>query len=117
MIMRSMIASAVPYALAGYEVLLDFSIPPFFLETAKKIVKMREVPLDYVIVCPSEKICASRAAAREEGKISDYSTYSDFYADFGAMKENTISDDYCDAVTMAKRIREGLDKGTFRLTT
>lgn len=115
MIMRSMIAAAVPYALADYEVLLDFSIPPFFLDTAKKIVKMRDVPIDYVIVRPSEKICAERAATRSEGKIADYSTYSEFYADFDDMKQNTISDDQCDPVTMAKRIRQGLNKGTFRL--
>ena len=117
MIMRSMIAAAVPYVLADYEVVLDFSIPPFFLDTAKKIVKMRDVPIDYVIVRPSEKICAARAAARSEGAISDYSIYSEFYADFGGMEQNTISDDKCDAVAMARRIREGLNKGAFRLAS
>lgn len=115
MIMTSMIAAAVPYALADYEVVLDFSIPPFFLDTAKKIVKMRDVALDYVIVRPSEKTCAERAAARAEGAIDDYSIYSEFYADFGGMERNTISDDLCDAASLAKRIREGLDKGIFRL--
>jgi hypothetical protein len=53
MIMTSMIAAAMPYSLAGYEVILDFSIPPWFLETVGKIVKLREVPIDYVVLQPS----------------------------------------------------------------
>ncbi|HEY1464650.1 MAG TPA: hypothetical protein VGF44_14630 [Terriglobales bacterium] len=114
-IMASMIAAAVPYALADYEVLLDFSIPPFFLDTARKIVKVRDVPLDYVLVRPSEPICAARAAARPEGAIPDYSSYSEFYATFDGMERNTISDDKNDATVIADRIREGLDRGMFRL--
>ena len=43
-IMRAMTAAAIPFARSGYEVLIDFSIPPQFLETARKILK--EVPLN-----------------------------------------------------------------------
>src|SRR5271168_3352630 len=42
MIMTAMTGAALPYALYGYEVILDFSIPPWFLETAQKIVKSRD---------------------------------------------------------------------------
>jgi tRNA uridine 5-carbamoylmethylation protein Kti12 len=115
-IMTSMIASAVPYALADYEVILDFSIPPSFLDMARKIVRMRDVPLDYVIVHPSVEICAARAASRPEGTIPDYSTFTEFYAAFDGMKQNTICDDKSPAAVVAKHIREGLNKGMFRLS-
>lgn len=72
MTMTAMTAAAVPYALYGYEVILDFSIPPWFLDTALRIAGTRDVPLDYVVLCPSEEVCAARAAARNEGAIPDY---------------------------------------------
>jgi hypothetical protein len=74
-IMTAMTAAAVPYALADYEVIVDFSIPPWFLETAKKVVNVRSVPIDYVALRPSEVVCASRAAARPSGAIADYEGY------------------------------------------
>ena len=40
--MTAMTAAAVPYALAGYEVILDFSIPPWFLDAVRKVVKIKD---------------------------------------------------------------------------
>src|SRR6202012_5850437 len=82
MVMRSMVAASVPYALQGYEVILDFSIPPWFLDTAKRIAGMREVPLDYVVLRPPATVCAQRAKERAEGAIGDYAQYQDLYDDF-----------------------------------
>src|SRR5580698_1208414 len=45
-IMVSMIAAAIPFARDEYSVILDFSIPPWFLEAAQKIARVKEVPLD-----------------------------------------------------------------------
>jgi hypothetical protein len=44
-IMSAMTAAAVPYAPAGYEVILDFSIPPWYLANLQKIAAVRNVPL------------------------------------------------------------------------
>src|SRR6516225_3425982 len=61
-VMASMMAAAVPYATSGYEVILDFSIPPWFLDAAQTIANMRNIPLDYVVLRPPEAVCAQRAA-------------------------------------------------------
>ena len=113
--MTAMTAAAVPYAMAGYEVILDFSVPPWFLENIRKVVKVRDVAVDYVVLRPSQSVCAARAAARPEGKIADYSVYDDFYSSFDEAKPYAISDDNSDAATVAQRIREGLKQGIFRL--
>jgi chloramphenicol 3-O-phosphotransferase len=113
LIMRSMTAAAVPLARGGYEVLLDFSIPLEFLDTARKIVK--EIPLDFVNVRPSVEVCEKRAAARAEGKISDYRAYRDFYRMFEGSPQHEICDDESEARSIARRIRDGLDQGRFRL--
>jgi chloramphenicol 3-O-phosphotransferase len=111
-IMRSMTAAAIPFARSGFDVLLDFSIPPNFLPTARKILK--EVPLDFVALCPSVVTCARRAAERPEGKIEDYEPYRSFYALFENASTASICDDEATAETLAARIREGLAAGQFR---
>jgi chloramphenicol 3-O-phosphotransferase len=113
LLMRSLTAAAVPLARGGYEVLLDFSFPLNFLETARKILK--EIPLDFVIVRPSMTVCEQRSAERPEGKIADYGVYREFYAMFEGLPEHEINDDHADAGSIAQRIREGLDAGIFRL--
>ena len=114
-IMTAMTAAAVPYAMAGYEVILDFSIPPWFLDTVRRIAKVREVPVDFVVIKPSEAVCAARAGARAEGAITDYAQYRELYKDFEGVERHTIEDDVSDAVAVAARIRKGLDEGKFRL--
>src|ERR1700722_17812897 len=116
MIMTAMTAAALPYAASGYETILDFSVPPWFLNTARRIAKVREVPLDYVVLRPSESVCAGRAAARTEGKITDYAPYSELYATFDPEPRHLIEDDASDAKVVAARIREGLEAGLFRLS-
>jgi gluconate kinase len=113
MIKTSMVAAAVPCALYGYEALVDFSIPPWFLETARDLARMRNVPLHYVVLRPSEKVCAARAAGRKRGAVADYARYHELYADFNNAARFTIQDDENDVKTVAARIREGLEAGTF----
>ena len=82
MIMTSMVAAAVPNALAGYEVILDFSIPPWFLDNVRKVAGLWKVPMDYVVLLPPHGVCESCAAGRPQGTIADYAPYLDLYLDF-----------------------------------
>lgn len=116
MVMTAMVGAAMPYALYGLESLVDFSIPPWFLETVDKMVHRKEVPVDYVVLMPSEMVCAARAAGRPEGAIPDYATYAELYADFKSVgRRHLIANDETDAASVARLIREGLDAGKFRL--
>jgi chloramphenicol 3-O-phosphotransferase len=117
MVMTAMMASALCYALYGYEVIVDFSIPPWFLANAIKMVKRRDIPLHYVILRPSETVCAERAATRAEGAITDYSRYRELYADFDKAQRYLIPSDDCSAGEMAARVREGVDEGIFLVDT
>jgi hypothetical protein len=112
MIMTAMVGAALPYALYGYEALIDFSIPPWFLETADKVVQRKEVPVDYVVLRPAEEVCAARA----EGIINDYTHYHELYADFMDVgRRHLIVNDQTDPAATAQLIREGLEEGKFRL--
>lgn len=115
MVMRAMTAAAAQYARDGYEVILDFSIPPWAAARVKAFAARAEAPLHYVVVRPSLAICEARAAARAEGRIADYGPYRELYGDFDACPTDILSDDDADAATMAAQIRAGVDAGAFRL--
>ncbi|MGH9688243.1 MAG: AAA family ATPase [Candidatus Acidiferrales bacterium] len=113
-IMRAMTAAALPFARSGFDVLIDFSVPPEFLDTARKILK--DVPLDFVVLRPSQAVCEARAAGRAEGRIADYTPYRSFYSLFDAATRFTICEDEAEAAIVAARICNGLSAGTFRVS-
>jgi adenylylsulfate kinase-like enzyme len=112
-LVRSMTAAAVPFARSGFQVLIDFSIPPAFVDTARKILK--EVPFDFVLLRPSLQVCVERASSREKGAIRDYERLKNFYAYFDDGSIEPICDDHADPASLAHRIAEGLSQGRFRV--
>jgi gluconate kinase len=112
-LIRSMTAAALPFARSDFRVLVDFSIPPTFVETARKILK--EVPFDFVLLRPSFEVCAKRAASRKEGAISNRAMMENFYAAFEEGNIEPICDDDADPESLARRIADGLNEGRFRI--
>jgi len=112
-LMRSMTAAAIPFARSGFRVLIDFSIPTGFVETARKILK--EVPFEFVLLRPSLEVCVKRAATRKEGAIADRNRIKDFYPLFADGPVTAICDDTADPASLARRIFEGLNQGRFRV--
>ena len=110
--MRAMTSAAGSLARTGYDVLLDFSIPPPFVPGAQKI--LRDAPLNYIVLRPPLEICAARALDRAEGKISKYD--KGFYALFAADARHMAvpkSDESPKAI--AKILHTGLRQGSFRV--
>lgn len=112
-LVRSMTAAALPLARSGFRVLIDFSIPPAFADTARKILK--GVPIDFVLLLPSLKVCVERASSREKGAITEYARLKNFYALFEDGKIEPICDDNADPASLARRIAEELNQGRFRM--
>jgi adenylylsulfate kinase-like enzyme len=110
-IMLALTAAAMPFACSGYEVLIDFSIPPQFLRTARKILK--EGPLNHIALQPSLSVCEISPASRSEGRINNYTPHRDYYVLFEAPSMHVVSDDAADAGPVAKPISEGLSAGNF----
>jgi adenylate kinase family enzyme len=110
-IMRAMTSAAGSLTRTGYEVLLDFSIPPAFLPTAQKI--LRDAPLDYIVLRPPLEICAARVRDRAEGKIMKYDR--GFYGMFVAEERHVISDESESPKAIAEIIFGGLKEGRFRV--
>jgi len=113
MTMASMTAACVPYVRAGYDVLLDFSIPPWFLDTARAIISAKGFALEYVALRPELAVCAARVAGREAGRIADYGPYRALYESFDVAAARMVADGPVDE--MATAIRAGLAIGQFRV--
>jgi adenylylsulfate kinase-like enzyme len=113
-LVRSMTAAALPFARSGFRVLIDFSIPPAYIDTARKILK--EVPFDFVLLRPSLQVCVERAGSREKGAITDHDRLKNFYALFEEGSVEPICDDDADPASLARRIAAGLDQGRFRVS-
>ena len=114
-LMSSATAASIPYIRAGYHVILDFSVPPWFLPTVHKIISAKGFEVDYVVIRPPISVCRERAASREEGTIADYSAFEEFYNRFKEAEKNTIIDDSCGAEVMAERVLEAIASGEFRV--
>jgi chloramphenicol 3-O-phosphotransferase len=111
-IMRAMTSAAGSLARTGYDVLLDFSIPPTFLPTAQKI--LRDASLNFIVLRPPLDVCAARARDRTEGKIAKYDR--GFYAMFAADARHTAvpkNDESPRAI--AEILYAGLRDGSFRV--
>ncbi len=114
MIMRAMLAAARHYQRDGYVAVVDFSIPPWYLDAVGALLKGCDY--SYVVLRPSEAMCASRAAARTAGTIAEYEPYRELYRAFEGFERNTISNDDSDPAHVAASIWEGLRAGAFRVT-
>ena len=114
-IMNAMIAASIPYAIADYEVILDFTVPPWFINAASTMAGGHDVPLDYVVLRPELDVCEKRAASKTTGAIADYEPFLDLYLDFDDIQENVIEDNSGDALSVAEVIRTGLISGRFRI--
>lgn len=114
-IMRAMFRSASALAGDGWDVILDFSIPPPF--AAGAAARVPELDVRYVELHASLEICAARSASRAEGAIADYRPYADFFDAFNADPRFVVWTDDADPKSAAAAIRDGLAAGRFRLAT
>ncbi|HEY1863650.1 MAG TPA: AAA family ATPase [Roseiarcus sp.] len=111
-IMRAMTSAAGSFTRTGYDVLLDFTVPPPFAPAAQKI--LRDAPLDYVVLRPPLEICEARVRDRAEGRIANYDR--GFYALFAADARHMVTPDKGEsAKAIAEIIFEGLKAGRFRV--
>lgn len=111
-IMRAMTSAAGSLARTGYDVLLDFSVPPPFVPAAQKI--LRDAPLHYIVLRPPLEICAARARDRADGKITKYDR--GFYAMFAADARHMVAPENDESPkAIAEVIFKGLKEGRFRV--
>ena len=115
MIIKAMVAAATHYADAGYETIVDFSIGAWNLPPVLPLLKGYDT--SYILLYPSKETCAARALTRKEGPADYQAVYSelhDAFAQVGPLGRCVVREEL-EPDDMAKRLRDGLDAGGFRL--
>jgi predicted kinase len=114
---QAIVATAIRYARGGYTTVLDFTIGPWSIP--KIMTAAKDVPLHYVVLCPSLDECRKRADSRTEGAIPDYLPFMELYnayVNLGEFEDHAIRTDTATVVELSDKIRSGLAAGTFLLT-
>jgi len=112
LMIRSMFAAALPWAKGGYQVVLDFSIPPDSVPTLQSMAIGRNIPVDFVLLRPSLEECARRAANREEGVVTDYTEYEYFYEQFSPKGLACLQADDASPDQVAEKVEDLVRSGS-----
>ena len=68
--------------------------------------RIADLDIHFVVLRPREAVCAARAAARTEGRITDYGPYRDFYASFDETPEQFVVARWNDPEHLRRRVEE-----------
>jgi chloramphenicol 3-O-phosphotransferase len=111
-IMRAMFRASGALAAEGYQVVLDFSVPTWFLGPAA--ARLADADLHFVVLRPALDVCVKRAAGRQEGRIEDYRPYRELYDLFEVADRHIVANDDLAPLDAAEMIHAGLAEGRFR---
>jgi hypothetical protein len=109
------LGAAITIAKGGYNVLIDFTVPPTssarFLERCNRF----EVDLHWVTLSPELDVCRLRAKSRVLGQIDEYSFYEEFFASFLDSPTPPLDNSSLSPGAAADQILIGLKNGVYRL--
>jgi hypothetical protein len=115
---RALAAAACTFAVGGYLVALDWVVGPWFLDEYRAAAARARVPLDYVVIRPSEAVATIRSRTRTDNPIVDYAHLRPLYAQLSALAvlESHVIDSSAQSVEETlTAVRAGLAAGRFRV--
>jgi len=115
---RALAAAAFTYADGGYLVVLDWVVGPWFLDVYRAEAGRVGVPLDYVVLRPSEDTAIARSRARDAYPIADYSHLRPLYyrlSQLGDLEGHAVDTTSLSPEETTAAIRAGLAEGRFRI--
>lgn len=111
-------AAGCRFAAGGYLTLLDWVVGPWFLDVYRDEAKRAGMPLDYVVLRPTEDAVVARSRDRSVAPIPDYDHLRPLYAQLsrlGDLEAHVVdTTDWSPAETVTT-VRHGLRTGRFRL--
>jgi chloramphenicol 3-O-phosphotransferase len=117
LVIKAMMYSALVYARGGYTALVDFTIGPWFFDLFEK--HLEGTPFHYVVLCPSEAVCAQRAVSRAEGAMADYSEFRELHAAFSdaqGFDRHVVRNGDAGAAELAQRILAEIAADGYRIS-
>lgn len=83
-VMQIVAQAATGYACAGYHVIVDGIVGPWFIDVFRTLAA-DEVPLHYIVLRPDESVAVDRAMSRSSPALTDDGPVRKMYAEFSAL--------------------------------
>jgi len=115
---RAIAVAAVTFAAGGYLVALDWVVGPWFLDVYRAEAGRAGIPLDYVVLRPSEETAIARCRDRADNPVTDYAHLRPLYAQLGRLgdlESHAVDSTAWSLEETLTVVRAGLDAGRFRL--
>jgi predicted kinase len=110
--------AALGYAQGGYYVVVDGVVGPWYIGEFRMTAAGTAIPLHYVIIRPDEDTTLRRAAARDDGALTDPEPVRHMHQQFailGEYESHAIDSTGLDPHATADLITSGLAAGRFLL--
>ncbi|MFI6156899.1 AAA family ATPase [Kitasatospora sp. NPDC051170] len=117
-VLQVLVSTAFGYAAAGYQVVCDGVVGPWFIDLFRAAAEERALPLNYVILRPDRRTTLERATARTGDALTDPGPIQSMYDQFGglgAYEANVLDSSHLTAEATADRILHDLTSGTHLL--
>ena len=117
-VMEGLAAGAAAFASAGYEVLVDGIVGPWFFDPWTRQAAERGLDLRFVVLRPDEPSTVARGVAREGHPMRDAEVISFMwkqFADMGELEAHAVDSTHEGPETTAAALRARLEAGEFRL--
>jgi hypothetical protein len=112
-VVQALIASAARFARGGYDAIVDFTILPQAMPGI--VAGVKDIPLDYAVICPSLETCRARIATRDDSDYKPYEGFHALFANLGRFEPHVIRDDTAEAGELAARIHASLAADELRV--
>jgi cytidylate kinase len=119
-VITALAKAASVYAAAGYHVILDGIIGPWFVETFCTALDPALERIHYLILRPDQHTTLQRAQDRGRGALTASEPIQTLYlqfADLGPYEHHAIDTTVLDAPATAERVRQAITAGQFTLAT
>lgn len=114
-VMRALASAVDVYAGAGYFVIVDGIIGPWFLHAFRPLT----VPLHYVVLRPELEVAVQRCQQRDGDKGEPVAVLASIhaqFADLGELERHAVVTGEQSREQVVAHVREAVESGAFRLT-
>jgi len=113
---RAFAGAGAVYAGAGYAVVLDGVVGPWFLDIYRDAARAIGADLDYAVLLPERAVAVARARGRDADPLSPYPPrIFDGFADMAQFSAHVLDTTSMSIEAAASIVREGCAAGRFRL--
>ena len=117
-VIDAIVAAVAAYASGGFDVVVDGIVGPWFLGPFRDLAERSGITLSYIVLRPTLQTVLARAQARSGDDLKDPDAITGLhsaFAELDGLESHVIDNSALDASGTAKRVRQAIASGRYRL--